>query len=301
VTHSAITGSAKDGIVANGLVGQPVTITHDTVTGAGTYGIRLVGADLVTLTDNTISSNGMAVPKYPAIYLSGVTGDFQNGITRNSGVGNGLDATVFHGIANAGLNWLTAKSGASALGYLLDGDLTVNGPFNSNTGDVVKSLNGKITINGAVQSAGSTFTSFKDDSAGMPACASVFVTVACSATGSPGDWNGIAVNGGPTALTGRGHPGRVDRLELERNRERCSVRPQRPHRRCDRPDQQQRECLHRRHDHQCRGQRRQSCRSVRDVRSRRLYRNRRQWRRQLCHQDLWRERTGGDRMFLDPR
>lgn len=202
VTHSAITGSAKDGIVANGLVGQPVTITHDTVTGAGTYGIRLVGADLVTLTDNTISSNGMAVPKYPAIYLSGVTGDFQNGITRNSGVGNGLDATVFHGIANAGLNWLTAKSGASALGYLLDGDLTVNGPFNSNTGDVVKSLNGKITINGAVQSAGSTFTSFKDDSAGMPACASVFVTVACSATGSPGDWNGIAVNGGPTALTG---------------------------------------------------------------------------------------------------
>ncbi len=187
VTNSQISGTVKDGIVANGLGGQPVTITGTTVTGAGTYGIRLVGADTLTVTDNTVNNSGTTTPTYPALYMSGVTGDFNNAITRNLGLGNGLNALVFHGTASNGLTWITPGSAGSTLGYMLDGPLTVNG--NLTTTGVVKILTGAIKVNGVLNSTETAFTSMKNDTVGTPACSTVLVN--CSGGPTNSDWNGI--------------------------------------------------------------------------------------------------------------
>ncbi len=209
VTDSQITNAAKDGIVANGLGGQPVTITGTTVTSAGTYGIRLVGADLLTLTGNPINGSGTSAPKYPAMYLSGIKADFELagtlGIAGNHGSGNGLDAIVFHGEATQPLRWLTNGVAAAPapddhFGYMLDGDLLVDGSLATNNHDIVKTLNGMVAVNGSLQSSGTIFTSLKDDTVGVAACGSVLVSGGCASGASAGDWKGLRINGGPSVI-----------------------------------------------------------------------------------------------------
>ncbi|MDQ6721905.1 MAG: fibronectin type III domain-containing protein [Candidatus Dormibacteraeota bacterium] len=213
VTDSEISGSAKDGIIANGLSGQPVMITETTVTNAGTYGIRLVGADVLTVTDNIINTSGngsgTSAPKYPAMYLSGIKADFELagtlGIAGNHGSANGLDAIVFHGEATQPLTWLTTGVAAAPappdhLGYMLDGDLVVDGSLRTQKLDVVKTLSGTITVKGALQSTGSLFTSMKDDLAGTPACGSILVVDRCATPAAAGDWGGLRVSGGPSLV-----------------------------------------------------------------------------------------------------
>jgi parallel beta-helix repeat protein len=202
-----IYATGKDGIVANGLGGQPTVVKDNTVTVAGTYGIRLVGADQLTLTGNAINNSGIAANAYPAIYLNNVSGDFNTAITANSGAGNGLNAMVFHGTVNTTIlqpdfTWLTPDpSGVQPLGYMLDGALTVNGNFKATNG-VVKMLTDGITINGALISSGTTYTSLKDNVAPYDLCHTVFVPTACPSL-SPSDyWGGISVVGGASTFIG---------------------------------------------------------------------------------------------------
>jgi hypothetical protein len=201
ISDTHITGSAKDAIVANGLGGQPSIISGNIIARAGTYGIRLVGADSLTAVANNVSLSGTTAPTYPAIYLSGVSGDFQHLITGNLGTGNGLNALVFHGVATGGLTWITPGPLVSPLGYMLDGPLTVNGTFNS-TG-VVKVLTGGIHVNGGLNSTDTTFTSMRESS--LPsACNTIFVPTACPAIVAQSDyWGGITVDGAaPGIFTG---------------------------------------------------------------------------------------------------
>jgi hypothetical protein len=198
--QSKVAWTAQDGIVANGLNGQPVTITDTTVTHAGTYGIRLVGADDLTLSNNTVNASGLASPGYPAIHLSHVNGDFNTDITGNKGTGNGLDALVFDGTAANGLDWITPGATSPTLGYFLDGNLTVEGDLTTKPGDIVKILNGGIYVHyGALTSQGTVFTSLKD-SAAPAACPSVFVPAPCSPPAAT-DWDGISIDGLASSFT----------------------------------------------------------------------------------------------------
>jgi Right handed beta helix region len=213
VTATTITGAGKDGIIANGLSGQPTVVSGNTVTDAGTYGIRLVGADKVTLTTNHVRKSApppSTALRYPAIYLGSVKADFEVSgagtvIQGNDGKWNGLDAIVFHGEATNSLTWKTAVASAGgdvAFGYLLDGALTVDGDLATNEGDVVKIMNGGIKINGGSLQAlgttlGTTFTSLKDNP-GLPACHSVFIPDPCpvlpATLATNTDWNGINID-----------------------------------------------------------------------------------------------------------
>jgi hypothetical protein len=214
VTSAQITGPGKDGIIANGLSGQPTVISGNTITDAGTYGIRLVGADQLTLTSNHVRKSApptAAALRYPAIYLISVKADFEVSagagviIQGNGGKWNGLDAIVFHGEATKKLTWITAVAAPSGplpvadvtFGYLLDGPLAVDGDLVTN-GDIVKTMNGGIKINGgSLQSVGTTFTSLKDNP-GLPACHSVFIPDACptlpATLATNSDWNGINID-----------------------------------------------------------------------------------------------------------
>ena len=212
--------TSKDGIVASGLGGRPTIVSSNTISGAGTYGIRLAGADQLTLNDNTVTGSGGPTTtfRYPAIYLGAVKADFEltagtSTVARNHGSGNGLDALVLHGEATQPLAWLTTGLLAPPalplvpsdhFGYILDGGLIVHGNLTTQTGDAVKVLTGTIQVNGAVLSTGTTFTSLKDGAVLVKACDSGFDSVfvqrtsgACPAPAA-GDWGGITANAGST-------------------------------------------------------------------------------------------------------
>jgi len=220
VTNTQISGAGKDGIIANGLSGQPTVVTDNTITDAGTYGIRLVGADQLTLTTNHVRKSAppsSTALRYPAIYLSSVKGDFEVGgagaiIQGNDGKWNGLDAIVFHGEATKNLTWITAIPSAATdvtFGYLLDGSLTVDGDFVTTEGDIVKIMNGGIKISGGSLHAvgttlGTTFTSLKDNP-GLSACHSVFIPDPCpvlpATLATNSDWTGININAADSVFT----------------------------------------------------------------------------------------------------
>ncbi|MEA2634684.1 MAG: hypothetical protein QOH92_1451, partial [Chloroflexota bacterium] len=216
VEHVTITKSAKDGIVASGLGGRHTIVSDNVITAAGTYGIRLAGADQLTLNNNTVNNSGGPATafRYPAMYLSGVKADFELApgtvtVAANHGSGNGLDAMVIHGEATQALTWLTTGVTAPVavppvpadhLGYMLDGGLTVDGALTTNVGDIVKVLGGLIQVNGSLLSSGTTFTSLKDGALSIKVCDagydSVFIQKAsgsCPAAAS-GDWAGIKAN-----------------------------------------------------------------------------------------------------------
>jgi len=213
VEHVTLTKSAKDGIVASGLGGRHTVISDNVISAAGTYGIRLAGADQLTLNRNMVNNSGGPATtfRYPAIYLSGVKADFElapgtTTVAGNHGSGNGLDAMVIHGEASQAMTWLTTGVSAPVvvppvpvdhLGYMLDGGLTVDGALTTNVGDVVKVLGGLIQVNGSLQASGTTFTSLKDGAVSIKVCDAGYDTVfiqkasgSCPAAAS-GDWAGI--------------------------------------------------------------------------------------------------------------
>ena len=220
VEHVTITTSSKDGIVASGLGGRHTVVSDNVISGAGTYGIRLAGADQLTLNNNMVSSSGGPATtfRYPAIYLSGVKADFEliagtSTVAGNHGSGNGLDAIVIHGEASQPLTWLTTGVTAPVVvplvpvdhfGYMLDGGLTVDGMMTTNLGDVVKVLGGAIQVNGSLVATGTTFTSLKDGTVPIKVCDSGYDSVfiqrvagSCPAPAS-GNWAGITASGGST-------------------------------------------------------------------------------------------------------
>ena len=158
LTGNHIAWTGKDGIVANGLGDQPTVVSDNVVNNAGTYGIRLVGADQLTLNHNQVDDSGGATTgfRYPAMYLSSVKADFELArgaatVAENHGSGNGFNAIVLHGETTRSMTWLTRGIGVPGVagdhfGYLLDGGLAVGGALTTNNGDQVKVLGGPITV-----------------------------------------------------------------------------------------------------------------------------------------------------------
>lgn len=223
LTGNTISWTGKDGIVANGLTGQPTKVAGNDVEHAGAYGIRLLNADTLTLDDNTVNASGgpNRVLRYPAVYLPGVKADFDlisgsGTVTGNHGSGNGLDAVALDGEATKQMTWQTTGTTAAGnnFGYLLDGGLTVDGDLTTKAGDNVKVLNGAIKINGALNNTGATFTSLKDGAVApklcdnsTPATAFDSVFLARDSSGNcpsaaPGDWGGINIDASPSSFNG---------------------------------------------------------------------------------------------------
>jgi len=220
-------GSVNEAIRASGLSGQlsgsvllgpqPVSLRGNIIQAAGAFGINLQGAVRPTLRDNDITGSGTGPVRYSAVYLNGLTaGDFNSPgsvtppsadpavIWGNTGKGNGLNAIVFHG-STAGtsstprsLNWQTV--GASGLlGYIVDGDLTVNGPLTLNAGAYAPILAGTITVSGGGLNANAAIvTSLKAQAPGMRSCGSVFVPRLSGICPAPraGDWGGFVLDPG---------------------------------------------------------------------------------------------------------
>ena len=216
IDHVHVTNTRKDAILASGLAGLATDITNNCIgatavdpcvaaasasAGAGTYGIRLVGADHLTLKDNHVFNTGNSAVTYPAIYLNGVKGDFKTEITGNTGGSDGLNALAFHGEDTNDLGWLTPIPGAAEnpLGFFLDGSLTVDKTLTTNANDVVKVLKGSIKINGSLNATGTTFTSLNDPV--LPsACPSVLSPSPCTLAST--DWGGINVDAQPSQFKG---------------------------------------------------------------------------------------------------
>ena len=128
-----ITSTSAEAILGQALSGLPVWITDNHILNAGRFGIRLLKANALVLRNNNISgSGGSPAPqagRYPAIYLNAVSADFVRNIRGNVGSGNGLDALAMDGTVTSDLTWITPsnKPSTHALGYLLDGGLTLDG------------------------------------------------------------------------------------------------------------------------------------------------------------------------------
>jgi hypothetical protein len=219
--NNPISWTGKDGIVASGLSGQPIDVENNDVEHAGTYGIRLLGADAKpTILTNHVNWSGLPAlspTAFPAMYLADVNGDFNpagtpptTGIAGNTGHDDGLTAMVFHG-TTGDLPWITPGNANPVLGFMADGPLTVNGTFTStgkyNAGvlvsqGVVKVLSGGIKVNGALSSTDTLFTSMKD-SAAPSSCPSTFVP-ACPALplGASDYWGGINIDASPSSFNG---------------------------------------------------------------------------------------------------
>src|SRR5207237_10291260 len=173
--------------------------------------INLQDAVRPTVRNNSVSGSGSGAVTYSAIYLNGVTGaDFIEPpavspaeppvISGNTGGGNGLDAIVFHGSTAAGetLTWQTVGAGG-LLGYIVDGDLHVNGPLILGAGAYAPMLGGTITVSGGGLNANAAIiTSLKQQTAGVASCGSVFVprvSGSCPAQAA-GDWGGLVLDPG---------------------------------------------------------------------------------------------------------
>jgi parallel beta-helix repeat protein len=200
--NEAILGLALSGQTVNGqAVGpQTVSVTGNTISNAGAFGIKLDRASNPTVKGNTVNTSGTGSPTYPAIYLPDLTkGDFVNNIAGNLGAGNGLDALAFHGDTNSNLTWQTIGAG-NALGYMIDGNLTVNGTLTLNPNDYVPVLGGAITVKGYPMVAdGAVVSSLREQVLHIPSCGSVFVPKRTDGTcqaKAAGDWNGIVLTSG---------------------------------------------------------------------------------------------------------
>src|SRR4029077_13826790 len=109
LSGNRFTSQSAEAIVGQGLFGQSVWVTDNSIRNAGTFGIRLLSADGLVLRNNDVSTSGGApsaqLGRYPAIYLNSVSADFVTNVRGNVGGGNGLDAIAFDGTVSSNLNW----------------------------------------------------------------------------------------------------------------------------------------------------------------------------------------------------
>ncbi len=169
----------------------PVHITRSRFYRAGSFGVELNSPIRPLITHNNFDCNGTGSSKptqtcvgsglkYSAIYLNDATVDLENSVIDNVGHEDGLDAIVLNGtivyapgLTAPRLTWINATNDAvndHGLGYLLDGNLTLNsGTFFVPGGSVVKSK-GTINLSGAALDASDTskpgtkvFTSLRDN------------------------------------------------------------------------------------------------------------------------------------------
>src|SRR3989475_2831261 len=202
----------------------PVHITRSRFYRAGSFGVELNSPIRPLITHNNFDCNGTGSSKptqtcvgsglkHSAIYLNDATVDLENSVIDNVGHEDGLDAIVLNGpivyapgLTAPRLTWINATNDAvndPGLGYLLDGNLTLNsGTFFVPGGSVVKSK-GTINLSGAALDASDTskpgtkvFTSLRDN-LNIQSCPSVFVQ-SCPSIIPAGEWGGIDLVGSAT-------------------------------------------------------------------------------------------------------
>src|SRR5205807_2076276 len=87
LSGNRFSSQSAEAILGQGLFGQPVWITDNRMQNAGTFGIRLVGADGLVLRNNNITGGGggpnAGAAGYPAAYLNGVSADFTSNVRGN--------------------------------------------------------------------------------------------------------------------------------------------------------------------------------------------------------------------------
>src|SRR5207245_5513657 len=174
-------GSVNEAIRAVGLAGQPVDIENNAIQNAGgigsagSAGIYLQGADILTLQGNDVVGSGTGNVPYPAIWLDGVShADFSGPISGNTGSGNGLNAIAFHGDSKT-LTWQTVAA-SGLLGFIVDGNLLVAGDVKLLSGAYAPVLAGTITVqNGTLTATNAVVNSLKEQTTLLQSCGSVFV------------------------------------------------------------------------------------------------------------------------------
>ena len=180
VTNTVVTGSGGSGIRVQCHDASALTIADDHVDGAALYGIRAETCVGGPLQRNLVTNSGHAAPGVaarPAILVdyTDYTLGPSRGVDANTGSGNGVDAIELQGRESGGFPWVTPtdSNSAHALGYLVEGTLTVKGPgtVTAPAGAVIKG--GGLELDGAdfdATAGGLIFTSFSDDSVGPPTC-----------------------------------------------------------------------------------------------------------------------------------
>jgi hypothetical protein len=209
IEDSSVSRAGRDGISADH---TRVQLRRNHVSRAARCGIRAFYALDAVVTDNVVVDSGSQVRPEPAILVA--AGEFSlggdNGVDRNLGAGNALNAIALRGVTRSGFTWITPhdvapSSSPEPLGMLNLGlasgyDVTVVVPPGSvvksgSAGSYVGSLLpygnpiGQFSGGTVVVGEGSTFTSLADDSVGMPTCTSA---LSDTCTPQPGDWVGIS-------------------------------------------------------------------------------------------------------------
>jgi hypothetical protein len=235
VSSSSVARAGADGIrvdcydfastpLRGGWSGNGTSVRDTSVDHARDTGIDVRYCRDPRLTGNVVTASGTASPPRPAMSLTswesyyGTVQWFRlgapDGVSGNTGGGNGLDALAIAGVQHGALTWVTPIQSATAhpLGYVnlgLQLDPFAGGVFPP--GSVVKSgaMPGVSTVDTGFRSGflnlqvgtvtfgeGSVLTSVEDDSAGPATCTSVLST-GCT----PGrlDWPGIIARGTVTA------------------------------------------------------------------------------------------------------
>ena len=206
ISNTTLPSGSLEGILASGISARQVSITNNTIDGAGTFGMSLFSPSNVspatfTLTGNTVKNSGAANlalsrQPHPAVRLISMIAAFgSTGVDGNHGNSNGLDAIAFDGTLTSSATWVTPTNSASdhLLGHLVVNGLTIASgailtlPANA----VVKTLS-TLTFQGATLDAtagGATITTLRDNSVGPVTCPSALVT-GCSP--AAGDWGTLS-------------------------------------------------------------------------------------------------------------
>ena len=209
VSGTAVSYSVDQGVYV--YAPSSVSVMSVTVDHAGASGIYVYypsSGAVVSIKNNTVTNSGSGSSASPcgsrpcgAIELDGITAAIGSDVAGNTGDNNAYEALVFSGTDTASFDWLTpslnATSTPSALGYAIDGTLTLSGPVTLTVpaGGVVQA-SGQLVFDGASldgTAGGAVFTSLSDTTVGIGVC-SYYASSGCSSPHpQAGDWEGIVI------------------------------------------------------------------------------------------------------------
>jgi hypothetical protein len=196
--HLSVADVGGSGVFIDHERGTGAQLSDISVARAAAYGIATSHGPF-TLNGARITGSGTAAPRHPAIRLTDVPIDenaAQPTLAGLTGGGNGIDAVVLSGTIAGDFTWKdpTNSGAVHALGYLADA-LDVHGPgtFTVPANVTVKGApvtgpnyyleasgpqNATVTLHGEhfIAGAGSTFTSYGDDTVGPATCGSVLIS-----------------------------------------------------------------------------------------------------------------------------
>lgn len=192
LTNTVISGAGSRGVAVDcrGDTGNAV-VSGNTVSGAGTAGIQVVGCAGAVVQNNVVTGSGKN-GGYPALGLWDTTYSLGpgNDVAGNTGGDNGINAAVLAGTVKGGFSWVSPQASPTPvpLGYV-SGAMLVKGPGTVTfpVGSVVKgdSFVGIGGTNFDAGGGGAIFTSANDNQVGMAMCPST-IAANCSAHGGSG-------------------------------------------------------------------------------------------------------------------